>query len=54
MDAEKAKKMAERKDYYAILSVVKDASTRDVKQVQKPTRRLWAADAAAVHDFCRH
>lgn len=32
-EAEKAKKMAERKDYYTILGVTQEANARDVKQV---------------------
>lgn len=39
-EAEKGKKMAERKDYYAILGIARDATPRDVKQV---TRAFLAA-----------
>jgi preprotein translocase subunit Sec63 len=42
-EAEKAKKMAERKDYYQILGVDRDASPRDVKQVES-----WGWNAAPL------
>ena len=32
-EAEKAKKIAERKDHYAILGIAQDVSPREVKQV---------------------
>lgn len=45
-EAEKAKKMAERKDYYAILGVTQEANARDVKQVH--TKSFLRAACALV------
>ena len=36
-EAEKAKKMSERKDYYKILSLDRSADVRDIKRVRTPS-----------------
>ncbi|MCJ1467070.1 hypothetical protein MMC07_005692 [Pseudocyphellaria aurata] len=47
-EAEKARRMAERKDYYAILGVAQDADGREVKQAYRRRAQLYHPDKAAA------
>lgn len=47
-EVEKAKKTAERKDYYSILGITRDATPRDVKQV-RTVSSMQAPSACWMH-----
>lgn len=47
-EAEKARRMAQRKDYYAILGVGKDVAPRDVKQAYRKGAQQFHPDKAAA------
>ena len=47
-EAEKARRMAERKDYYAILGLSHDASVRDIKQAYRKAAQQYHPDKAAA------
>ena len=47
-EAEKAKRMGERKDYYAALGLGRDASDREIKQAYRDRARLYHPDKASA------